>query len=605
MVDFSSRDEVKRWLDAIQPAKRQREVAVAIAARAALRVLPLLAREVKKRHSKPAGILRRLLAPCLRGTALPWAAARYPAHDNELRAHAAAAAFAASYAAAAYAATADAADAADAASAAAEAAAAAAASSAAAAASAAAASAAAVAYTAGDASPADDAALIDAGRSTADLAGRPLWPNGAPTWASEAWRDLKSALLARGEDWDVWTDWYEARLAGDAAHPANEALEIARATIPDETWKRGPAVVNAEIKRLIAEHAQLQPRPGAFAFRVVDDRIDARPVDGRPHDAGAARDLYDETKRKGKVLRDYLLRAQADEQIRAHLDLLLARLGATYADMKPGLMIGVLRSLESDVRAYDSEEGRKELSEKLLSNILDVTESVRDLCAVFPISREIEAERVSLSLPMERMPEIRASIGSAIDKVDASDGVTDDGRAAINDTAANLAHQRGLAEEAKQSSYFLVDFANFTRAGLRHLKSAGAAVTREVGGLAGDGWRAVRRGAPRGIERGAAHLGHAVIVGGVGALMHALAGDVAALGGMIAAYDPLSHILQNTFAESEPAPPVDDFSPPPADETLSPGPDPPPPPKPRRRTAPARPAVKRRASKKTDGPTSS
>jgi hypothetical protein len=269
--------------------------------------------------------------------------------------------------------------------------------------------------------------------------------------------------------------------------------------------------------------------------------------------------------------------------------------------MKPGLMIGVLRSLESDLRAYDSEEGHKELSGRLLSNILDVTESVRDLCAVFPISREIEAERVSLALPMERMSEIRASIDAAVDKVNVSDGVTDDGRAAIDASAANLAHQRDLAEQAKQSGYFLVDFGNFTRAGLRHLRSAGAVAAREFRGFAGDGWRAFRRGAPRGIERGAAQLGHAVIVGGVGALMHALAGDIAALGGMVAAYAPLSHILQNTLAEPAHAPPADDPSPP-LNESVSPGPELPPPPKPRRRTAPARKAVKPRASRRTGGP---
>jgi hypothetical protein len=70
----------------------------------------------------------------------------------------------------------------------------------------------------------------------------------------EAWQGLKAALLAANEGWEVWVDWYEARLAGDATHPPNEALEIARATIPDEIWQQGPAVVNAEIKRLIGEH---------------------------------------------------------------------------------------------------------------------------------------------------------------------------------------------------------------------------------------------------------------------------------------------------------------------------------------------------------------
>jgi uncharacterized membrane protein YgcG len=63
-----------------------------------------------------------------------------------------------------------------------------------------------------------DAASIESGSSGADLAGLPLWPKRAPHWATEGWRTLKFALLTADEAWRVWTDWYEARLAGDADH---------------------------------------------------------------------------------------------------------------------------------------------------------------------------------------------------------------------------------------------------------------------------------------------------------------------------------------------------------------------------------------------------
>ncbi|WP_147262940.1 hypothetical protein [Roseiarcus fermentans] len=72
---------------------------------------------------------------------------------------------------------------------------------------------------------------------------------------------MKSVLLDANEGWDVWTDWYEARLDGDAGSPPNEALEIARATIPDDIWTQGPAVVNAEIKRLTEKHTEGNDRP--------------------------------------------------------------------------------------------------------------------------------------------------------------------------------------------------------------------------------------------------------------------------------------------------------------------------------------------------------
>jgi hypothetical protein len=114
-----------------------------------------------------------------------------------------------------------------------------------------------------------DATYVDEGATASDIAGWRLWPEEPPPEIAEHWREMKRDLLAshdsvfgssrmpvplggtkRSRDWDVWTDWYEARLRGD---PAIAELEIARATIPNQTWKQGPAVVNAEIKRLVEE----------------------------------------------------------------------------------------------------------------------------------------------------------------------------------------------------------------------------------------------------------------------------------------------------------------------------------------------------------------
>jgi hypothetical protein len=400
----------------------------------------------------------------------------------------------------------------------------------------------------------------------AQLAAWPLWPFDAPPSVLDEWERLKGMLLSANEGWEVWTEWYDARLAGDAARSPNEALEVARATIPDEIWKQGPAVVNAEIKRLIADHQSLKQRPAAFQFQIVDDKIDALPDDARPIDPETARDFYDEAKRKGQDLKDRLQRTQADENIRAHVDLLLTRLGSSYADMRPGLMLSALRSLESDVRAYEGEEGRKELSAAHLSNVIDLADSVRDLCAIFPRSREIEAEAVSLALPMQRMPEIRDAISSVVAKVNASDGATEGGRAAINASAADLAHQRSLAEEAKQSAYFLVDFANFARAGVKHLKATGRTVGGEISGLGVDGWRAIRRGAPKGIERGAALAGKALVVVGVAALMHWLGSDIAALGTMVGPYLPLHEMLEKMTGAAPSAPTQEPDASPPSSE---------------------------------------
>ncbi|MGH6843048.1 MAG: hypothetical protein ACREDV_13350 [Methylocella sp.] len=53
---------------------------------------------------------------------------------------------------------------------------------------------------------------------------------------------MKAALLAENQDWEVWTEWYDARLEGGRA---NKNLEIARARIPNDIWDQGPAIANA------------------------------------------------------------------------------------------------------------------------------------------------------------------------------------------------------------------------------------------------------------------------------------------------------------------------------------------------------------------------
>ncbi len=120
----------------------------------------------------------------------------------------------------------------------------------------------------------------------AEIAASPLWPRGQPPEIAKLWQAMKRDLLAAGEDWEVWTDWYDARLRGD---PAIEELEVARAMIPDEMWKQGPAVVNKEIKRLIEKYKAAGPSPdpppqqkkfvGFFSYAHIDARVDPNLVE--------------------------------------------------------------------------------------------------------------------------------------------------------------------------------------------------------------------------------------------------------------------------------------------------------------------------------------
>jgi hypothetical protein len=76
-----------------------------------------------------------------------------------------------------------------------------------------------------------------------------LWPRW-PNWARDDWAELEAALLGANEDWEVWTDWYKARLwVGEA----DQVLEVARATIQNRRWEQGPKVANGQIRQMFEE----------------------------------------------------------------------------------------------------------------------------------------------------------------------------------------------------------------------------------------------------------------------------------------------------------------------------------------------------------------
>jgi hypothetical protein len=82
---------------------------------------------------------------------------------------------------------------------------------------------------------------------------RPLWLRGQPDWVRDAWRSFRGeATLARR--WDVWIDWYEQRLRGGSR---GEEYELVFASVPQEEWDKGPAAANAWIRaRLLSNETQ-------------------------------------------------------------------------------------------------------------------------------------------------------------------------------------------------------------------------------------------------------------------------------------------------------------------------------------------------------------
>ncbi len=94
-----------------------------------------------------------------------------------------------------------------------------------------------------------EGAAIAGGASIRDVLARKLWPNAKPRRVAQLWKEMKRDLLAANGDWEMWTQWYEARLRGRAS---SEALDLARLIIKNDIWEQGQALVNHEFKELIA-----------------------------------------------------------------------------------------------------------------------------------------------------------------------------------------------------------------------------------------------------------------------------------------------------------------------------------------------------------------
>lgn len=91
---------------------------------------------------------------------------------------------------------------------------------------------------------------IDNGRQVSQLTWAPLWPDRLmPDDVARDWKALKASISRRKENWNVWIDWYEDRLNGAPLEPA--VLATARCTLPEPMWKEGAEIVNTAIRELI------------------------------------------------------------------------------------------------------------------------------------------------------------------------------------------------------------------------------------------------------------------------------------------------------------------------------------------------------------------
>ena len=110
-------------------------------------------------------------------------------------------------------------------------------------------------------------AASDGPKSLHELSLSPLWPGGTPDPVLHNWSGMKAHLLVAGEDWQVWTDWYDDRLRGGGAC---REVELDRVSIAEDLLLDEPAVVNGAIRQKIDAHTA--SRFPAWQLLSVNDR---------------------------------------------------------------------------------------------------------------------------------------------------------------------------------------------------------------------------------------------------------------------------------------------------------------------------------------------
>lgn len=144
--------------------------------------------------------------------------------------------------------------------------------------------------------------------------------------------------------------------------------------------------------------SQIEQRPAAFQFTVTDGKLDALPESPDVFNNKFAGELYSELLDKATNVSVRLLRSNADPYVQRAIQRLVEALGKDFQEIRQGVLLSRSRTLDAIREAYDTEEARKELSPDLLAAIGDTSETLRDLLAMLPDVRKIEAERLAFEI---------------------------------------------------------------------------------------------------------------------------------------------------------------------------------------------------------------
>jgi len=353
--------------------------------------------------------------------------------------------------------------------------------------------------------------------------------NDAARAPSAGWRAAIDELIRK-----VRVAFYDT-----AAQSLNKASSDSAASIDPATTDA--PVIDEAPKKLGKKRApkSIEQRPAAYRFTSTGEKIDVLAEPPQPLERGFAEDSRQELLGKARELYERLERSNCPRRVCNTVQALIAAVGVEFNDLRPGVLLSRVRSIEADRSAFDTEEVRGELFADAFAMIDDTLQTARDLMAAFPIVRQIEAERLALDL--DRHPDAIPAIAQQAQEIQSaaekSGAATEDAIKALaqNDAAIAAAAANPVVRNSLIADKLLVA-GNFVRA----VAGRGWAELSELGAAS---WEAVKENLPKGIGV-AAHLGPLML------LTVWIAGPVGALAGATPALKPLAGVFKKMVGKS-------------------------------------------------------
>lgn len=285
----------------------------------------------------------------------------------------------------------------------------------------------------------------------------------------------------------------------------------------------------------------VEQRPAAYRFTSTGDKIDVLPEPPAPIDRQLATDTQQELLRKAQELLSRLCNSNSAQRVCDSVQRLVDALDVPFDQLRPGLLLSRVRSLEADRATFDTEDAREELFPDAFAIIDDAVNTARDLLGMFPEVRRVEVERVALDL--HRNPNALPIVEQQANEIEAaaqkSEAATDSAVQALarNDAAINAATDPVLRNELVADKLLVIG--NFARA------AAGKALA-ELSELGAASWEEAKDKLPKGV--GAAAL--AVPLMGLVALTVWIAGPVIGVAAAVPAWKSLSRTFKKMVGDA-------------------------------------------------------